>query len=125
MILVGAPGAEVGPIRYVVPGRFDWGVYKAHGELILLVSGLGYLICFVVSVLLLRQVRTRGYPVLAAVTGMVTLLPMVLMSLGSVQVQLTTAHHQEDIHVAALTTVAASFLIVLAVRLLAGLLPRR
>jgi hypothetical protein len=50
---------------------------------------------------------------------------MALMALLSVTTQLTTAHHQEAIHVPALLTVAASFLVVAGVRGLVALLPQR
>jgi hypothetical protein len=51
--------------------------------------------------------------------------PMALMALLSVGMQLMSTHHQEVVHVPALLTVAACFLLVAAVRGLAALLPRR
>jgi hypothetical protein len=50
---------------------------------------------------------------------------MGVMSLLSAGMQLMTTHHQEVIHVPALLTVAASFLVLLAVRGPAALPPRR
>jgi hypothetical protein len=116
VILVVDPDVDTGPVRYVLPGPFDWGLTKPHGELILLASGLGYLACLAVSLMLLRQVWVRGCPFLAALTAGVAVVPMALMALLSVGMQLMSTHHQEDVHVPALVTVAASCLAVAAVR---------
>ena len=43
MILVWDPDVDIGPVRYVLPGPFDWGLTKPHGELLLVTGGLSWL----------------------------------------------------------------------------------
>lgn len=95
--------------RYVKPGLFDWGVYKPHGELILLATGVLYLACFAACVLLIRRVAERVvYPRAGLVAGLVGLWPMVAAVVESLDVHQTSRHYQERVHVPALTTVGTT-----------------
>lgn len=98
------------PIRYIKPHFFDWGMYKAHGELILLITTGCYVACFVLCILLIQRTAQRvGYPNLGMVLGCLALVPMVYMAMQSILVQLTSAHYQEAVHIPAVITVAVSF----------------
>jgi hypothetical protein len=97
------------PARYIKPHAFDWGLYKAHGEFILLGTGALYLIIFAACVLLVRRAAVRlGYPRALLVAGTVALWPMVSACSDSLALQMTSAHYQEDTHLRALRAVAVT-----------------
>jgi hypothetical protein len=102
------------PIRYVRPHFFDWGVYKSHGELILLTTLLLYLGCIVVCLLLIRQIgRSLAYPRTTLAVGLLSLLPMSFAALESLMWQMTSAHYQERTHIPALKVIALHFGVIL------------
>lgn len=104
------------PIRYVMPHFFDWGTSKAHGDLILVVSGLLYLFVFASSVLLIRRFAERiGSPRAALILGLVGLWPMVAKIIESLEYQMSTRHYQENVHISALITVGVTFGIVVVI----------
>lgn len=94
---------------YIRPDFFDWGVYKPYGELILLGSGLLYLACFAACVLFFRSTAEQvGSPRIVLVAGLVGLLPMLTAIVESLDVQGSSRHYQERVHVPALTTVGVT-----------------
>jgi hypothetical protein len=102
---------------------WDWGVYKPYGELILLITTLMYLACFLLSCMLLHQIgRTLHRAKTALVVAGGTLIPMGLAAYWSVSCQMTSLHYQQHIHVPAVAVFGICFIIVLTVRLLVGLL---
>lgn len=100
----------VASVRYIKPHWFDWGMYKENGELIFLTTAALYLACFVVSFrLIIRIARRPGWPTMVAAIGLLALVPMMLGAVASLQIQMTSAHYQETVHIPAVISIAASF----------------
>lgn len=104
--------------RYIKPHFFDWGVFKSHGNLILLFTSAAYLACVAFSIILLRQAARRIGANIAVVIGVFAVGPMLLMGWWSIGLQMTSAHYQETIHIPAVITFAVCFSVVVIVWLL-------
>jgi len=95
---------------YAKPHFFDWGVYKAYGELVLLLSSAFYLGCLAGAIIMVRGVGRMLRSTNSAIFfGTFLLGPMVFMAWRSVGLQLSSAHYQESTHIPAVTTVLVCF----------------
>ncbi len=100
---------------------FDWGCFKPHGQLILVVTAVLYLAALVFSALQwwrLGRASSRWWP-----PGLIGLLVVGIMgyeAVISVLCQLTSKHHQEVVHVPALVAIVAGTLVSLAAGLVAS-----
>jgi hypothetical protein len=98
---------------YVRPDFFDWGIYKPYGELILFATGLLYLASFAACVLMIRRMAERiGYPRVGLVAGLIGLWPMVAAIFQSLDVQQSSRHYQELVHIPALIRVGVTVALV-------------
>jgi hypothetical protein len=104
------------PIQYIRPPFFDWGVFKHNGWWILLATSNLYAATYIDSVWLFwRSGQAFRWPKITLTIGLFVLFPMVHQIVLSLEAQLTSAHHQESIHIPALETITISFGIALAI----------
>jgi hypothetical protein len=108
-------------------GLLDWSTTQYHGSALLLLSTALYVVMLAstagavwsylrLSVLPIAKASLRIY--------LVMMVPL-FAAFGSVQTQLTSAHHQEHIHLLALLLVGGAFVVAHARRLLGWLRRRR
>jgi uncharacterized membrane protein (UPF0136 family) len=67
------------------------------------------LAAFVASVVLIRRIGRRlGHPRPILAVGLAALVPSILKSLGSLELQMSSSHYQERTHIPAVLTVVGS-----------------
>ena len=91
---------------------FDWGIYKAYGEVILFASTVFYLGCLGGALFLLWQVgKILHSASIAILLAVLLVIPMAGMTWRSLELQHSSAHCQESTHLAAMLTVCLCFAI--------------
>jgi hypothetical protein len=102
---------------------FDWGTYQPHGWRTFALTALAFACCVGVSLLLLRYIRRSGRPMLAAVVGAASLIPMAGLAAQSSLTQLTATSPGVELHATAVAVVGVAFLVVIGVSVFATFAP--
>jgi hypothetical protein len=92
---------------------FDWGVFKQGGELILAGTAASYAILIVATIRRWsRAENTARHHWAVKVTGFAAIAVMTIAASISVTGQLTSSHHQEQVHVPAVAVIVGVWLVI-------------